>query len=103
MGYGLVHLNEKSILKERRQILGLTQQQVADKAKMQLRQYQRLESGEQKLSSATFKNACRVIEALEMDITKFFHGGYVLGEDVIVSEGRLLYVKTGNPVEKDVT
>jgi len=103
MGLGLVHFHEKSMLKERRQILGLTQQQVADKAKIQLRQYQRFESGEQKLSSAAFKNACKVLEALEMDINKFFHGEYVFGEDVVLSDGKLLYVKTGRPVEEDVT
>lgn len=103
MVYGLVHFHEKSMLKERCQILGLTQQQFVEKTKIQLRQYQRLESGKRSCISSTFKNACHVLETLDMDITKFFHGAYVFGEDVVLSDGKLLYVKTGKPVGEDVT
>lgn len=67
---------EKDILLETRKKLGLTQQQVADKAKIVLRQYQKFESGERKLSSSSFWIASKVIQALELDITTFACGGY---------------------------
>ena len=44
---------EHHILQYRRKELNLTQQQVADKARIQLRQYQRLESGEQSVSGTS--------------------------------------------------
>ena len=50
---------EKWILRNNREKLGLTQQQVAYKAKIHLRQYQRFETGERNLSSASFTIACR--------------------------------------------
>lgn len=57
MVWQVVHVKEKWILREKREKLGLTQQQVADKARIQLRQYQRFEDGERKLSSAAFYTA----------------------------------------------
>ena len=44
-GYCLAHIKVNSILREKRLVLGLTQQQVADKAKINYRQYQKFESG----------------------------------------------------------
>ena len=43
-GFQMCHLSDDahSILREKRVILGLTQQQVADKAKVVLQQYQKL-------------------------------------------------------------
>ena len=58
----------------------LTQQEVADRAKITLRQYQRLESGERSILTCSFGLACRVIEALDMDVSKFYHGDYYLEE-----------------------
>lgn len=43
------------ILRDRREMLGLTQQQVADKAGIQLRQYQRFETNERGLSGASMR------------------------------------------------
>lgn len=76
-------LTTSNILKERRINLKLTQQEVAEKAGILLQQYQKFESGERKIESATFQTACRVIEALNMDITKFYHREYSLSDDKI--------------------
>ena len=75
-GWKLCRVEEKDILKDFRDKLGFTQQQVADRAKIQLRQYQRFESGERALSSSSFRIACAVIKALELDVTKFNNGDY---------------------------
>lgn len=71
---------EKDVLLETRKKLGLTQQQVADKARIVLRQYQKFESGERKLSSSSFWMAGKVLQALELDVTTFARGGYCLIE-----------------------
>ena len=42
--------------------------------------YQRLESGERSILTCSFGLACRVIEALDMDVSKFYHGDYYLEE-----------------------
>ena len=73
---------EHSILKQAREKLGLTQQQIADKARIHQRQYQRFESGERNLSSSSFNIACRVLDALQLDITAYAHGEYVLSEEI---------------------
>jgi transcriptional regulator with XRE-family HTH domain len=80
MAWHIVHVEEKWTLRDSRDKLGLSQQQVADSANIQLRQYQRFESGERKLSSSSFNIACRVIEALGMNISDYYHGEYVLSE-----------------------
>lgn len=59
------------ILKNRREELGMTQQQVADKARIQLRQYQRFESGERDLSSSSMRIGVSVCQALELDPRRF--------------------------------
>jgi len=73
--------SEATIIKNAREKLGMTQQQVADKAIIQLRQYQRFESNERQLSSASFNIACRILDALQLDITSYAHGKYVLSGD----------------------
>lgn len=85
MGYQIMRVEERWILRDYRDKLGLTQQQVADKARIQLRQYQRYESGERNLSSSSFSIACRVIEALGLDPTQYHHGDYVFGDEVVFS------------------
>ena len=76
-------LTTSNILKKRRINLRLTQQEVAEKARILPQQYQKFESGERKIESATFQTACRVIEALDMDINKFYHREYSLNDDKI--------------------
>jgi transcriptional regulator with XRE-family HTH domain len=55
------------LLKERRLSLGKTQQQVANEAKITLRQYQRCESGAQNFGSTSFAIGIRVCQALEIN------------------------------------
>ena len=88
MAMQIMRVEEKWILRDYREKLGLTQQQVADKAKIHLRQYQRFEAGERNLSSSSFNIACRVIEALELDIIKYHHGDYILDDEVGLSPER---------------
>lgn len=59
------------ILKNRRQQLGLTQQQVADAAHIQLRQYQRLESGERTMGGASMRIGLSICHALQLDPYRF--------------------------------
>jgi len=59
----------------------MTQQQVANKARIQLRQYQRFESGERNLTSSSFNIGCSVLEALDIDIAGFRRGDYVLSKE----------------------
>ncbi|MDO5123094.1 MAG: helix-turn-helix transcriptional regulator [Eubacteriales bacterium] len=101
-GFQIAHFKPCDILRERRVILGLTQKQVADRAKVVLQQYQKFESGERRIMSSSFELACRIIEALEMDITKFYHGDYTFGEEVFDSPEGLRYKKTGKLTSEDV-
>lgn len=104
-GYYLPHIDAKpwpGILRDKRLTLRLTQQQVADKAKIKVQQYQKFESGERNIMTCSFQIACRVIEALDMDITAFFHGEYVMGEEIYLEDGILKFKKTGRPVDEDV-
>ena len=79
-----------AVLSERRQMLRMTQQEVADRANITLRQYQRqrLESGERSILTCSFGLACRGIEALDMDVSKFYHGDYYLEEEVKTMRGK---------------
>ena len=65
-----------SMLREWRVVNGLTQQQVAEKAGITQQQYQRFESGSRDLRRCSFQIACQVLEALDIDIVKFYHGQY---------------------------
>lgn len=103
-GFKMCHLDNDmhSVLREKRVVLGLTQKQVADRAKIVLQQYQKIESGERSIMKCSFQVACRIIEALEMDIAKFYHGDYVIGEEVVISNGGLRYKKSGRPTNDDI-
>lgn len=59
------------VLEKRRKELGMTQQQVADKAKIQLRQYQRFEKGERTMASASMRIGLSICCALELDPRRF--------------------------------
>jgi len=106
-GFQLVHLDSKkcdgNILREKRVVLGLTQKEVAEKARVPLASYQRFESGERQIRTASFQLACRVIEALGMNISDFYHGEYVLGEEIYATKEGIRYKKTGKLIEEDVT
>lgn len=62
---------EKDILKNRREELGMTQQQVADAAHIQVRQYQRLENGERNISGANMRIGLSVCAVLKLDPYRF--------------------------------
>lgn len=66
----LVH--DYVLLKNRRLELGLTQQQVADRAKIQLRQYQRVESGERHITGASARIMLAICSVLKIDPYEFF-------------------------------
>lgn len=70
-GYGL-DASDYMLLRNRRLELGLTQQQVADKAKIQLRQYQRVESGERHIRSASIRMALAICAVLKINPYEFF-------------------------------
>ncbi|RJV94672.1 XRE family transcriptional regulator [Faecalibacterium sp. AM43-5AT] len=86
-GFQTIIPTAAAVLSERRQMLRMTQQEVADRANITLRQYQRLESGERNILTSSFGLACRVIEALDMDVSKFYHGDYHL-EELKTIEGK---------------
>mgnify|MGYP004699905799 FL=1 len=102
-GYVMAHFDTKSVLREKRVVLCLTQKQVAERAKIPLQSYQRFESGERNIKTASFQMACRVIEALEMNISDFYHNEYVFGEEIVSSPEGLRYKKTGKLINDDVT
>lgn len=60
------------ILKARRTELKMTQQQVADAAEIQLRQYQRLESGERTMASASLRIGLSICYVLKLDPYRFY-------------------------------
>lgn len=68
--------NRNKILKIFRKYKQLTQQQVADKANINYRQYQKFESGERDVMNGSFILVCRLLNALEIDINKFYQGNY---------------------------
>jgi len=59
---------ECEIIKRRREELGLTQRQVADAATINIRPYQKFESGERKISSTSFRIGVAIADILEMDV-----------------------------------
>lgn len=75
-GFKLASVEPSGILKRKRLRLGLTQQQVADKAGIHQQQYQKFENGDRDITNSSFYTACKVIEALDMDISSFYHGKY---------------------------
>lgn len=59
------------ILQNRRKSLKMSQQQVADAAHIQLRQYQRLESGERSMYGASLRIALSICNVLQLDPYRF--------------------------------
>ena len=90
------------VLREKRLTSGLTQQQVADRAGIKLQQYQKFESGERNLRTASFQIACKVLEALDLDIVKYFHKEYAWVEERYLDSDGWKYKKTGKLVTEDV-
>ena len=76
----LVMVPERGILIGQREKLGLTQEEVAQKAGIKLEQYQKYEGHEYNLSSSSFRIVHAVLSALNLDITAFNKGEYCLEE-----------------------
>lgn len=70
-GFQTVHLEKKngSILREKRVVLGLTQKDVAERAKITLRQYQKFESGERNIMTCSFQMWVPVPYTQEVQLT----------------------------------
>ena len=104
-GFRTVHLDAKkmdqNVLREKRVILGMTQKQAAEKAGVAPVTYQRFESGERNIRTASFQLVCRVLESLEMSADAFYKGDYVIGEEVFGSEGGLRYRKSGKLISEE--
>ena len=66
-GHYFAVLSDDGVLKSRRAQLGLTQQEVADLAHIQLSQYQRLEAGENYLEGTSMRIGLSVCAALLLD------------------------------------
>lgn len=66
-------LDNAGILRRRREDLGMTQLEVSTLAHITLRQYQRLESGERDISSATMRIGLGICRALRLDPYRFYH------------------------------
>lgn len=66
---------EEEYFRRQREAMGLTQRQVAEICKIDIRQYQRIESGERYISSATFRLGIRICAALSLDPHRFVYCG----------------------------
>lgn len=62
----------EGVIKEHREHLGMTQQQVANEVGITVRQYQRYESGEKSIYSASFQIGVRLFKVLKLEIKEFF-------------------------------
>ena len=88
------------VLKKQRRQLGLTQQEVAEKAGINIKQYQRFETGERELTDASFVTTCQVLKALEMDAGKYATGEYEIKELIYRGhDDRLYNYDTDEPIE----
>ena len=64
-------MTDRAYLYYRRKELGLTQQQVADRAGIKLIQYQRFERGERSMASASFRIGMAICDVLKLDPHRF--------------------------------
>jgi len=69
---------ENWMLREQREKLGLSQEEVATKAGIKLEQYQRYEMSTVCISSSSLRIVHAVLKALELDTTAFAQGKYAL-------------------------
>ena len=76
--YHEIILQPHDILKRQRIALGLTQQEVANRACIPLQSYQQFENGTRDITRASFRLACRVFEALDINPFCFHMGKYAI-------------------------
>lgn len=89
MEFELISVHDGHVLAQRRKELKMTQQQVADASGIQLRQYQRAESGERTFSGGSARIMLAVCEALQLDPYYFYGKG---NEDVEEEQNHEAYV-----------
>lgn len=98
---------KNSFLRERRRELHLTQQEVADRAGVNLSQYQKLEYGQRDLWRASLYLASCVLTALEIDVSDYFREVYTeksksSGEEMTVMDsGTVKYYLLHFEVDED--
>lgn len=66
-----IMMTDRAILYNRRKELGITQQQVADRAGIKLIQYQRFERGERSMASASLRIGMAISDVLKLDPHRF--------------------------------
>lgn len=72
LGMEFIHvISDCEYLHKQRIAMGLSQQAVADAAKINIRQYQRLESGERAMSSTSLRIGLAICDALKLDPHRF--------------------------------
>ncbi len=81
----IVGLDDAGILKHRRKHLGLTQQQVAKLAGIQVKQYQRLESGERSIMGASMRIGLSICAVLKLDPYGFIVNAEKMNKAIKVS------------------
>ena len=64
-------LPEHSYLRRQREALGMSQKAVADAAGINIRQYQRFESGERRIASTSLRIGLAVCDVLKLDPHRF--------------------------------
>ena len=69
---------ENGMLRVQREKLGLTQEEVAERAGIKLEQYKRYEEVGVNISSSSLRIVHAVLKALELDTSAFDNGDYVL-------------------------
>lgn len=77
--------SDHAVLLEHRKHLGLTQQQVANLCQISVRQYQRYETGEKSIYSASFQIGVRICRCLQIEINDFFPGEFTENEEKAVT------------------
>ena len=91
---------DRYVLKKRRKQLGLTLQEVANRAMIDIKQYQRFESGDRELASASFATSVQVLHALELDPVKYAAGEYEIKELIYRGHDNRLYnFEADEPIE----
>ena len=87
--FEIIPPHDGHVLLQRRKELKMTQQQVAEAAGIQLRQYQRVESGERTFSASSARIMLSVCEVLKLDPYLFFGKG---NEDIEDEHNHDIYV-----------
>jgi len=75
----------------------------ADEARTDFHRPSRILNRKQKnIMTCSFQMACRIIEALEMNISDFYHNEYIIGEEIYMDSEGEKYKKTGKLISEDV-